>query len=1070
MKQLFSRRLIAAAAVLTGLLGSAPAAEVPFGYVVVLDAPPVAKSLGATRAKPDPTRVKALGVSVVEAQASVKAALASHGVEVTGSVHNILNAVFVRATREQARSLSQVSGVSRIVRMRRFKPLLNRASEIVRATEAVQALGGTDRAGEGIRIGVIDTGIDHTHPAFEDNAVRPPAGFPKGRPEDLAFTNNKIIAARSYVHLLSSLEAAASRPDDYTPRDRTGHGTAVAMIAVGRPVSSPVGTLSGVAPKAFLGNYKIFGSPDINEFSSDAAILAAMDDAVIDGMDILTVSFGAVAQYPFDEVCNDDVLCDPVAEAAQFAIESFGVIIVAAAGNAGAFGEQQFPTRNTISTPGTAPAVITVGATVNARQLQQSVEIPGTRLAALSGTGPELSSPLQARAVRTADLGDQFACGALPNRALQGVIAVIERGECEPEFKVDHAWQAGAIGVVLINIEGRDSPEIVLNLETTEIPSFVIGDSDGQRLIDYLDRGDADTVTLNPTLQSVDFASDQIAPFSSRGPGVGGVLKPEIVAPGAFLYSAAQRFDPNGDAFSETGFESVDGTSFAAPFVAGAAALVWQANPQFTGVQVKSALVNTAALSVVEDGRDAPVTSVGAGLLDVRAALDPVATVEPAVISFGDLREANLPLEQTLFVRNTSDSTSPYRLTVIARTPESGARLLIEGATERTVTISPGQEVSFPVSLSGSRPAPGEYDGFIRIARQEGGLELLVPFYYAVGDNTPYNAFVLTGTGVVGTVNEPHPELLIFKVVDRFGQPVSDLGVTFEVENGGGAIVQADPSTDDFGVAAADVDMGPDPGFQDFKATAGTLEAFFLNEARLKPFIGGMVNGAGFAPGKPVAPGSILSIFGTTLAEFVGQASTLPLPVALKHVSISFNFPEDGVSVPGHIFYVSEQQVNVQVPWEVAGRNFAFVKARIEDSVSEIATLNLSDSAPGLFEHDFGGRNLVVAAHADNRLVTPENPARRGETIVVYGTGFGPVVEAQQSGQPAPNRIIRTQVQATATVAGRNAPVFFSGLTANYVGLYQANVTIPGDAPSGEQELVLNANGVASNTARIPVL
>ncbi len=1069
MKHSFSRCLFAAAFVFGSFLAPLEA-QTPFGYVVVLDAPPAAASFAQAKgAKPDPLRVKSAGLSAAQAQLPVKAALAERGAEVFGSVHNVLNAVFVRASREQARSLDSVPGVRRVVRMRRFKPLINRASEAVRAAEAVRLMGGTGQAGAGVRIGVIDTGIAQDHPAFQDNALDPPAGFPKGRPEDLPFTNSKVIAARSYVHLLSDLDAQFSRPDDYSPRDRIGHGTAVAMIAAGRPVNSPVGALTGVAPKAFLGNYKIFGSPDVNEFANDAAILAAMDDAVIDGMDILTVSFGAVAQYPWDEICDEEFLCDPVAEAAQHIAVNFGVIIVAAAGNAGALGEQEFPTRNTIATPGTAPSVITVGATVNARQLQQSVEIPGARFAALSGVGPELSSPLRTRGVAASGLGDAFACGPFADGALDGAIAVIQRGDCEPELKVEHADRAGAVGVVIINVEGRDFPEVLLNLETTDIPTFVVGDADGARILSFVERSNSALVTLDPQLRTVDFAADQLAPFSSRGPGVGGVLKPEIVAPGTFLLSAAQRSDPNGDAFSPSGFEAVDGTSFAAPFVAGAAALVWQANPNFTTAQVKSALVNTAALTVLEDGREAPVTAVGGGMLDAVAALEPVATAEPATISFGDVREAALPLEQTLFVQNTFGAASTYRLTVIARTPESGARLLVNGSTQAAAAIGAGQEASFQLSLTGSTPSPGEYEGFIRIARDGGGLELLVPFYYAVGDNTPFNAFALTGTGVVGTVNEAHPELLIFKVVDRYGQPVSGLDVSFRIDNGDGAIIAEDPNTDAFGVAAADVDMGPTAGFQDYVATAGSLEIFFLNEARLKPFIGGMVNGAGFAANRPVAPGSILSIFGSSLADFLGEATRLPLPIALKHVSISFDFPEDGISVPGHLYFVSEGQVNVQVPWELAGRNFAIVKAKIGDSTSTIATLDLSDSAPGLFEFELSGRNLGIVTHADGQLVTPQNPARRGETIVVWGTGFGPLTEPQQSGQPAPARIVRTRIQAAASIAGRSAPVSFSGLAPGFVGLYQANVTVPADAPAGEQDLVLTSNGVESNTVRIPI-
>ncbi|MEZ5361372.1 MAG: PA domain-containing protein [Bryobacterales bacterium] len=135
-------------------------------------------------------------------------------------------------------------------------------------------------------------------------------------------------------------------------------------------------------------------------------------------------------------------------------------------------------------------------------------------------------------------------CSAFPAGSMQGAIAVIDRGGCDLEFKIEFAEQAGAIAAVIINVEGRDAPEVMLGLETTDIPAFSIGYSDGQQLITYLQNSNSDLVTLNPTLRAVDFASDQVAPFSSRGPGIGGVLKPEIVAPGAFIYSAAQRSIP----------------------------------------------------------------------------------------------------------------------------------------------------------------------------------------------------------------------------------------------------------------------------------------------------------------------------------------------------------------------------------------------------------------------------------------------------------------------------------------------------------------------------------------------
>ena len=105
-----------------------------------------------------------------------------------------------------------------------------------------------------------------------------------------------MIAARSYVASLSYPDVKYSSPDDISPRDHVGHGTALAMIAAGNTVKAPASpSLTGVAPKAFLGNYKIFGSPGINEFTSTAVLVQALEDAFNDGMDVAVLSLGDVA-------------------------------------------------------------------------------------------------------------------------------------------------------------------------------------------------------------------------------------------------------------------------------------------------------------------------------------------------------------------------------------------------------------------------------------------------------------------------------------------------------------------------------------------------------------------------------------------------------------------------------------------------------------------------------------------------------------------------------------------------------------------------------------------------------
>src|SRR5439155_3208267 len=123
-----------------------------------------------------------------------------------------------------------------------------------------------------------------------------PDGFPKGDP---AYTNHKVIVARSYVSLLPS-------PDDASARDHSGHGTAAAMIAAGVRNSGPAGTIVGVAPKAYLGSYKIFGSPGVNDTTTTEVLVKALEDALSDGMDVVALSVGSPAGYgPLAHDCGE---------------------------------------------------------------------------------------------------------------------------------------------------------------------------------------------------------------------------------------------------------------------------------------------------------------------------------------------------------------------------------------------------------------------------------------------------------------------------------------------------------------------------------------------------------------------------------------------------------------------------------------------------------------------------------------------------------------------------------------------------------------------------------------------
>ena len=188
-------------------------------------------------------------------------------VQVTVAHQLLVNAVFVSATRETADQLRSIPGVDTWSQF--LPPLHTRPQPRARPGRTFRRLERRRRSSERRRRHQ-DRHHRYRHRSESSRLSRIPPhaalGFPKG---DTAYTNSKVIVARSYVPLVVTIPRpdGTTTPDDYSPRDRMGHGTAIAMIAAGVQNTGPLGTIQGVAPKAFLGNYKIFGSPGINEFT-----------------------------------------------------------------------------------------------------------------------------------------------------------------------------------------------------------------------------------------------------------------------------------------------------------------------------------------------------------------------------------------------------------------------------------------------------------------------------------------------------------------------------------------------------------------------------------------------------------------------------------------------------------------------------------------------------------------------------------------------------------------------------------------------------------------------------------
>lgn len=1060
-------------------------------YALMLDEAPLIEQIDGRK---DLARTAAVPVRqrIAAAQRSLRQAAEQNGVQVIGSVEVLANAVFILAEPRQAEALSRLPGVSHVVPLKPIRRKLTKAADLVNAPRAWDLMGGDRNAGLGVKIGIIDTGIDHRHPGMQDPTLPAAPGFPKCAESagHCAYTNEKVIVARSYVNILAwPQDPLYSRPDDLSPRDRVGHGTGVAMIAAGARHGSPLGVMSGVAPRAYLGNYKVFGSPGVNDVTFGDVLAAALEDAFLDGMDVVTFSLGHAAEWaPFDAVCgtNRNRPCDPLGYAVHNAVKK-GMAVVAAAGNDGDFGLEA-PALSTINSPGTVEGAITVGAVTNAHVMFNSVHVGGDgvpenlkRLNAMFGDGPKPEAAYGGPARDVAALQtDGLACSALPDNSLAGAIALVRSGECSFAIKSNVVRAAGAIGVIVYRGDGRNTLFPPTDLGETAIPLVLIGAGDGAALKSFLGQRPNAPVTLDPAFREFSDVPDIVSPTSSLGPNIdGGKIKPDLVAVGTDLYTATQKYDPNGDMYDRSGYTVIHGTSFAVPMVAGAVALVKQRRPDWKVAQLKSAVVNTASPDVEDfdhEGEEARVTAKGAGKLDMAKAIQANVLAEPTSISFGILSGSNLPSIGLTFF-NSGDSPATLRLTVIERDKAPNTQVVVNPSSFTLQAWSQSNAVA--VQLTGSLPPPGSYEGEILVEGQGVSVPLRIPYLFIVSDKVPYNVVPLNNFNFVGEAAQPLPGDLSFKIIDRYGAPVPNIPVRFLPPS---LVDWASERTDNYGIAAAGVWLAPQLGLQSYEAEImatglrrNTIE--FSGRARLTPAIytGGIVDAASArAPGQGqgFAPGSYISIFGRGLSDTFSLYRTPYLPLSLAGVSVSFDAPSRGISVPGRLHFVSDGQINVQIPWELQGASSALVKVSIGLSSTALYQIPIADQFPAMFEYrePSTNRSLIAALDTGFRLITTANPARRGQYVQLYVNGLGPVDHQPPSGELNPSEpLARTRVLPVVTVGGRPADVEFSGLAPYNIGLYQINIKIPNDAPSGYQPVIVTSNGIASKAATLPV-
>jgi minor extracellular serine protease Vpr len=707
--------------------------EEPRNYIVRLREDTVIDHLRGQSPGP-PRRMQLMGgeagryrLSLRGVQAGVRQQIETFtGAAVREQMDTVFNGFAVRLRPQDVASVQALPGVAEVIPSVEYHKVLDAALPLadVPAAWSNLSVGGEANAGRGVKIGVIDTGIDINHPMLQDSSLSPPAGYPlftlatSSCPNsDQRFTNSKVIVARNYVPLLANLDLNCDA------MDRDGHGTFVSAIVAGRRAQAPLASIAGVAPEAFLGSYKVFGTPGINDGASLGAILKALDDAAKDGMDIINMSLGAATTTTPSQ--------DPLASAVTAAVNA-GLTVVVAVGNGG-------PATGTITSPGTAPAAITVAATTNSRVLANPLQLSGPvpvppslqLIAAVIGDGPAITAdlgPLPMTDIITID-SSESACAALPGGSLNRQMALIRRGGCSFETKILNAYAAGAAAVVIYNNQFQQPPISMAVGSAIQIPSVMIGNTDGLAVAAYLAAaGTGAQGKIAAQQQAIATTPNQVTGFSSAGPSTDFGIKPDLAAPGSNIYSAEQMNFTAGGQYSASGFGQASGTSFSSPMVAGAAALVKQVFPAFTPDQIKSVLVQSAAKVVTPfAGGVSGVLAYGNGLLDVGAALAAPATVSPSSISFG----ANTPgsvLAKTfnLTVTNVTAGSDTFTLTQAAG-PASGIVSL--SATPASFTLGSGVSQSVSIQASSPQPVTGAVEGTLVLHSQNTGKDLTIPFW-----------------------------------------------------------------------------------------------------------------------------------------------------------------------------------------------------------------------------------------------------------------------------------------------------------------------------------------------------
>ncbi|HEY5808920.1 MAG TPA: S8 family serine peptidase [Povalibacter sp.] len=678
-------------------------------------------------------------------QSKVALGLASVGAEELARVQVAHNAIAVRVDASQLTQIAAIPGVAMV------RPVINYEMTL---SETVPYVGGTavqqaGKDGTGVKVAVLDSGIDYTHKNLGGAGTLEAyaAAYGAGPSDPLntmidptTFPTAKVTGGFDFV---GETWPTGLRTEDPDPIDFQGHGSHVADIIAGK---SQDGTHVGMAPGASLLAVKVCSA--VATSCNGVALLLAVDFALdpnadgdmSDAADIIHLSLGS----DYGQVEDD------LTAALQDAVD-LGVVVVASAGN----GSNK---PYVVGSPSIAAGVISVAQTqVPSAQATPLVINTPAAIAGVYGNTATLDwSPIGAGASGdVAYIGrgcpaGSIAAGSPADPFLSnpsGKIALIDRGSCSVSLKVDYAVKGGAIGVLIGLVAPGDAVSFSYGGGDSFAPALVIQQLLSSQIKAQLNGGQTVNVSMSPA--SAIPLVGSMASTSSRGPSSTQNIKPEIGAPGASVSAEVGTGD---------GATAFGGTSGAAPMVSGAAALLVQAFPKRSPIQIKAMLMNSANTTVYTNpallpGGLAPITRIGAGELrvDKAIALNAIAwnpESESAALSFG---QVDVPIDGVILVKkvkveNFSNSRRSYSVSRSFRYADDQASGAVSVIAPGSVTVGPKGKAEFLVTLvikgsklptwtlnggvqggNGAALNGPEYDGYLTLT--SGSEKLSLPWH-----------------------------------------------------------------------------------------------------------------------------------------------------------------------------------------------------------------------------------------------------------------------------------------------------------------------------------------------------